>query len=39
LEDEDYKLKTCVRLVQKLLKDGFNPVVWCYYVETAEYVA
>jgi len=39
LEDEDYKLKTCVHFVQKLLKDSFNPVVWCYYVENAEYVA
>jgi superfamily II DNA or RNA helicase len=38
-EEEDHKLKECIRLVQKLLKDGFNPVVWCYYVETAEYVA
>lgn len=38
-EAEDNKLTECARIVRKLLQDGFNPVIWCYYVETAEYVA
>lgn len=38
-ETEDNKLASCAQIVQNLLRDGFNPVVWCYYVETAEYVA
>ncbi|MDR7612570.1 MAG: helicase-related protein [Armatimonadota bacterium] len=38
-ETEDNKLTECARTVQTLLRDGFDPVVWCYYVETAEYVA
>jgi hypothetical protein len=36
---EDKKLAGCLETVRRLLEDGFNPVVWCYYVETAEYVA
>lgn len=38
-EAEDNKLTSCAQIVQNLLRDDFNPVVWCYYVETAEYVA
>ena len=38
-EAEDNKLRECVQIVRELLRHGFNPVVWCYYVETAEYVA
>ncbi len=38
-DQDDAKLAGCIRLVEGLLRDGFNPVVWCYYVETAEYVA
>ncbi len=38
-EGEDNKLAECIRIVRELLRDGFNPVVWCFYVETAEYVA
>jgi superfamily II DNA or RNA helicase len=38
-EGDDTKLEGCIRLVRDLLRQGFNPVVWCYYVETAEYVA
>jgi len=37
--DQDNKLSGCVQVVRKLLRDGFNPVVWCFYVDTAEYVA
>jgi superfamily II DNA or RNA helicase len=38
-EAEDRKLAGCLETVRRLLEDRFNPVVWCYYVETAEYVA
>ncbi len=38
-EQQDNKLQGCVEQVAKLLSDGYHPVVWCYYVETAEYVA
>ena len=38
-EGEDTKLTTACAWIVRLLKEGFNPVVWCYYVETAEYVA
>jgi superfamily II DNA or RNA helicase len=37
--DRDNKLSGCIRVVRDLLRDGFNPVVWCFYVDTAEYVA
>ncbi|MDR7400404.1 MAG: helicase-related protein [Armatimonadota bacterium] len=37
-EDEDTKLTAACAWVVRLLEEGFNPVVWCYYVETAEYV-
>jgi superfamily II DNA or RNA helicase len=37
--EQDNKLKGCVEIVRGLLREGYHPVVWCYYVETAEYVA
>lgn len=37
--DQDNKLAGCVQIVRELLRDGFHPVVWCFYVDTAEYVA
>ncbi len=38
-ETEDTKLQGCIQLVRKLLQEGYNPIVWCFYIETAEYVA
>ena len=35
----DRKLQGAVREVQSLLKDGFHPVVFCRFIDTAEYVA
>jgi superfamily II DNA or RNA helicase len=35
----DTKLGDCAKLISKLLKDGFHPIVWCRYIATAEYVA
>lgn len=36
---QDTKLKGCSQQVKSLLKEGFQPIVWCRYVATAEYLA
>ena len=36
---EDRKLQGAVREVKALLREGFRPVVFCRFVDTAEYVA
>jgi superfamily II DNA or RNA helicase len=36
---QDNKLATAVEVVKKLLKDGFNPILFCRFIPTAEYVA
>jgi len=36
---DDRKLQGAVREVKALLADGFHPVVFCRFVDTAEYVA
>lgn len=36
---DDLKLEGAVREIKALLKDGFQPVVFCRFVDTAEYVA
>ncbi len=36
---EDVKLKRCAEIVKRMLSEGFNPIVWCRFVPTAEYVA
>lgn len=35
----DTKLARCAELVDKLLREGFRPIIWCRYIATAEYVA
>lgn len=35
----DLKLKGCVEHVDRLLREGFHPIIWCRYIATAEYVA
>lgn len=35
----DPKLRRACEVIRELLKQGFNPIVWCRYVATAEYVA
>jgi len=35
----DTKLAGCAELTAKLLGQGFNPIIWCRYIATAEYVA
>lgn len=37
--DQDTKLDGCGTLVDSLLAEGYNPIVWCRYVATAEYIA
>jgi superfamily II DNA or RNA helicase len=36
---QDAKLAGVIRLVDELLRDGFNPIVFARYIPTAEYVA
>jgi superfamily II DNA or RNA helicase len=36
---DDLKLKLVTHTVKELLGDGFNPIVFCRFVDTAEYVA
>jgi SNF2 family DNA or RNA helicase len=37
--EDDLKLQGAVREVKGLLKDGFHPVVFCRFIDTAEYLA
>lgn len=37
--DKDEKLQKLVGVVKSLIKDGFNPIVFCRFIETADYVA
>ncbi|HOA61880.1 MAG: DEAD/DEAH box helicase [Verrucomicrobia bacterium] len=37
--DKDTKFQKLVDLVKSLLKEGFNPIVFCRFIETADYVA
>ena len=36
---DDLKLQGAVREIRALLKEGFQPVVFCRFIDTAEYVA
>lgn len=35
----DNKLKRAIKLVKQLQKDGYTPIVFCRFIQTAEYVA
>jgi hypothetical protein len=37
--DEDYKLINLVPRLQSLLNEGFKPIIFCRFIQTAEYVA
>lgn len=37
--DEDHKLVKLLPRLQSLLKDGYKPIVFCRFIQTAEYVA
>jgi len=36
--DEDTKIFECTKLVRELLRQGFQPIVWCRYIATSDYV-
>ncbi len=36
---KDSKLQAVEQIVSSLLADGLNPIIWCRYIATAEYVA
>ncbi|MCU0318460.1 MAG: DEAD/DEAH box helicase [Flavobacteriales bacterium] len=38
-EVNDLKLRAAVKAVTKLLKEGYQPIIFCRYIATAEYVA
>ncbi|MFN3336574.1 MAG: helicase-related protein, partial [Thermomicrobium sp.] len=35
----DTKLQACLLALRQLLHQGINPIIWCFFVDTAEYVA
>jgi superfamily II DNA or RNA helicase len=37
--EQDAKLKQAITLVKQLLKDGYQPILFCRFIATAEYVA
>jgi len=37
--DEDHKLQGAIGEIRVLLRDGFQPIVFCRFVDTADYVA
>jgi superfamily II DNA or RNA helicase len=37
--DEDYKLTKLLPRLQSLLNEGFKPIIFCRFIQTAEYVA
>ncbi len=34
----DTKTEVCLQALEKLVREGYNPIVWCRYVATAEYL-
>lgn len=37
--EHDLKLQKAIKLIKKFLVDGYNPIVFCRFIPTAEYVA
>lgn len=37
--EKDTKLQQAITLVEKMIKDGYQPIVFCRFIPTAEYVA
>ncbi|MBR8835524.1 MAG: DEAD/DEAH box helicase [Stigonema ocellatum SAG 48.90 = DSM 106950] len=37
--EKDQKLQSCIASIQTLLPDSYNPIIWCRYIATANYVA
>jgi len=38
-KENDTKAEACAGVVKKLLKEGYNPIVWCRYIATSDYLA
>jgi superfamily II DNA or RNA helicase len=38
-KETDSKVEACATLVKKLLREGYNPIVWCRYIATSDYLA
>lgn len=36
---KDSKVQEAIQVVDDLLKEGYNPILWCRYIDTATYVA
>jgi len=36
---QDPKVQAAIQVVDHLLKEGYNPILWCRYIDTANYVA
>ncbi|ACB54351.1 hypothetical protein cce_5005 [Crocosphaera subtropica ATCC 51142] len=36
---KDKKLQQTIKLVKELLEEGYNPILWCRYIATANYYA
>jgi hypothetical protein len=37
--NKDEKLQSCIAYIQSLLADNYNPIIWCRYIATANYLA
>lgn len=37
--NKDQKLQSCITNIESLLKENYNPIIWCRYIATANYVA
>lgn len=38
-KEQDHKLKAIIPIVKRLIKDGFAPILFCRFIETADYLA
>ncbi len=36
---DDEKLQKAIKLIKVVVKDGYNPIIFCRFIDTAEYVA
>jgi hypothetical protein len=37
--DKDSKLQAAIAAVESMLKEGLNPILWCRYIATSDYLA
>ncbi|BAZ33785.1 helicase domain-containing protein (plasmid) [Cylindrospermum sp. NIES-4074] len=37
--EKDQKLQACIAYIQTLLANNYNPIIWCRYIATANYLA